>query len=45
MPFKVPKAFVACFFPFISDGELLQKVCQGGRYLCKVLDELAIIGG
>jgi hypothetical protein len=39
------KGFVACFFPFISDDELLQEVCEGCRYLCKVLDELAIIGG
>ncbi len=39
------KGFVACFFPFISDGGLLQEVYQRGRYLCTILYELAIIGG
>ncbi len=39
------KGFIACFFPIMSDGGLLQKVCQRGRYFCKVLYELAIIGG
>ncbi len=39
------EGFVTCFIPIIGDGGFLQEVCQRGRYLRKVLDELAIVGG
>ncbi len=43
--FQSFKGFIASSFPFVSDGRLLQEVCQGCGYFRKVLDELAIIGG